>query len=233
MLWGSALSIEGVDLAGASAHLNKAASLCAAQQDPTILAQTTFELGSIAAQQGDLARAIELYRRALAVGEAHPAAAHYRILAHNNLAYHLLLLGDPTAAEHAKAGLEIARESGVLSFEPYLLSTLGEIALADGDLDSAEASFNQGLDLAERLPIPERVAGLTANLGAGIDQTRPDRAGDPSALDRAGARRCAGHAPPGRPDPDLAGPAAAAGRGARHARRSARAGRKRQPHPSA
>jgi uncharacterized protein YciW len=52
----------------------------------------------------------------------------------------------------------------VLSFEPYLLSTLGEIALADGDLDSAEAYFNQGLDLAERLPIPERVAGLTANL---------------------------------------------------------------------
>jgi len=164
MLWGSALSIEGMDLAGATAHLNKAASLCAAQQDPTILAQTTFELGSIAAQQGDLARAIELYRRALAVGEAHPAAAHYRILAHNNLGYHLLLLGDPTAAEHAKAGLEIARESGVLSFEPYLLSTLGEIALADGDLDSAEAYFNQGLDLAERLPIPERVAGLTANL---------------------------------------------------------------------
>jgi len=164
MLWGSALSIEGVDLAGAIAHLNKAASLCAAQQDPTILAQTTFELGSIAAQQGDLARAIELYRRALAVGEEHPVAAHYRILAHNNLAYHLLLLGDPTAAEHAKAGLALARESGVLSFEPYLLSTLGEIALAEDSLDSAEAYFNQGLELAERLPVPERVAGLTANL---------------------------------------------------------------------
>jgi tetratricopeptide (TPR) repeat protein len=164
MLWGSALSIEGVDLAGAITHLEKAASLCAAQKDPAILAQTTFELGSIAAQQGDLARAIELYRRALAVGEAHPAATRFRILAHNNLAYHLLLLGDPTAAEHAKAGLDLAREYGVVSFEPYLLSTLGEIALANGDLDAAEASFNQGLDLAERLPIPERIAGLTANL---------------------------------------------------------------------
>ncbi|MEO7912666.1 MAG: AAA family ATPase, partial [Roseiflexaceae bacterium] len=164
MLWGSALSIEGVDLAGATAHLDKAASLCAAQRDPAILAQTTFELGSIAAQQGDLARAIELYQRALAVGEAYPAAAQYRILAHNNLAYHLLLLGDPTAIDHANAGLEIARVSGVLSFQPYLLSTLGEIALANGDLDSAEESFNEGLDLAERLPIPERVAGLTANL---------------------------------------------------------------------
>ena len=164
MLWGSALSIEGVDLAGASAHLNKAASLYAAQQDPIILAQTTFELGSIAAQQGDLARAIELYQRALAVGEAYPAAAHYRILAHNNLAYHLLLLGDPTAIDHAKAGFELARASGMLSFQPYLLSTLGEIALANGDLDAAEEFFNEGIELAERLPIPERVAGLTANL---------------------------------------------------------------------
>jgi tetratricopeptide (TPR) repeat protein len=164
MLWGSALSIEGVDLAGATMHLDKAASLCVAQQDPTILAQTTFELGSIAAQQGDLARAIALYRRALAVGEAYPAASLYRILAHNNLAYHLLLLGDPTAAEHAKAGLELAREGGVLGFQPYLLSTLGEIALADGDLDAAEGYFNQSLELAEQLPVPERIAGLTANL---------------------------------------------------------------------
>jgi tetratricopeptide (TPR) repeat protein len=164
MLWGSALSIEGVDLAGATEHLDKAASLCAVQQDPTILAQTTFELGSIAAQQGDLARAIELYRRALEIGETYPVAATYRILAHNNLAYHLLLLGDPTAAEHARVGLEIARESGMLGFQPYLLSTLGEIALADGDVDAAEAYFNEGLELAERLPIPERVAGLTANL---------------------------------------------------------------------
>src|SRR6185436_19825686 len=93
MLWGSALSIEGVDLAGATQHLNKAASLCAAQKDPVIKAQTTFELGSIAAQQGDLAGAVQLYRQALQVGETYPAAANFRILAHNNLAYHLLLLG--------------------------------------------------------------------------------------------------------------------------------------------
>jgi tetratricopeptide (TPR) repeat protein len=164
LLWGTTLSIEGVDLEGATEHLNKAASLCAAQKDPTILAQTTFELGSIAAQQGDLARAIELYRRALEVGETYPAAANYRILAHNNLAYHLLLLGDPSAAEHATVGLEIARANGAISFQPYLLSTLGEIALAGGDLDAAEASFNEGLELADRLDIPERVAGLMANL---------------------------------------------------------------------
>ncbi|HEY3229956.1 MAG TPA: AAA family ATPase [Roseiflexaceae bacterium] len=165
LLWGTALSIEGVDLAGATEHLGKAAAMCAASSDPAVLAQIKFELGSIAAQQGDLPRAIELYREALTIGETYPAATNYRILAHNNLAYHLLLLGDPSAIEHARAGLDIARETGLLAFQPYLLSTLGEIALAAGDLEGAERSFEEGLELAERLPVPERVAGLTANLG--------------------------------------------------------------------
>ena len=45
------------------------------------------------------------------------------------------------------------------------LSTLGEIALADGNLDEAESDFMKGLAVAEQFSIPERVAGLTANLG--------------------------------------------------------------------
>jgi DNA-binding SARP family transcriptional activator len=165
VLWGSALAIEGVDLAGAAEHLRVAGALCQAQADPNLLAQIKFELGSIAAQQGDLHQAVAFYREALEVAEAHPDTALYRILAHNNLAYHLLLLGDPTAAEHASSGLTLARETGMLGFQPYLFSTLGEIALAGGDLDGAEQAFANGLELAERLPVPERIAGLTANLG--------------------------------------------------------------------
>jgi hypothetical protein len=49
--------------------------------------------------------------------------------------------------------------------KPYLLSTLGEIALAANDLDLAERYFAEGLALAEQLSMPERLAGLTANLG--------------------------------------------------------------------
>ena len=165
VLWGSALSVEGVDLAGAAEHLQIAAALSAGQSDPRALAQITFELGSISAQRGDLHAAIALYREALKIAEAHPSAMIYRILANNNLAYHLLLLGDPAARKHAEAGLAFARESGDLSFLPFLLSTLGEIALASGDLDGAERTFAEGLDVAERLPVPERIAGLTANLG--------------------------------------------------------------------
>ena len=92
-------------------------------------------------------------------------AIEHRILSHNNLAYHLLLLGDPEATEHAQAALALSEERGVLTFQPYIYSTLGEIALAAGDLEEAQRHFEHGLALAERLSMPERIAGLTANLG--------------------------------------------------------------------
>jgi tetratricopeptide (TPR) repeat protein len=87
------------------------------------------------------------------------------IMLYNNLAYHLHLMGDPMAADYAQAGLRLAEERGSLSHLPFLLSTSGEIALAGNDLDAAEAYFSQGLALAEQIPVPERIAGLTANLG--------------------------------------------------------------------
>jgi DNA-binding SARP family transcriptional activator/tetratricopeptide (TPR) repeat protein len=165
LLWGTALSLEGADLADATAHLNAAAAGCAAQSNPLHLAHINFELGSVAAQQGDLLRAIEHYRAALVAAEQTDEALTYRILAHNNLAYHLLLLGDPAAAEHARIGLGLAQEQGALGVQTFLLSTLGEIAMAQSDLAAAERHFAEGLALAERLDIPERIAGLTANLG--------------------------------------------------------------------
>ena len=87
------------------------------------------------------------------------------ILFYNNLAYHLHLLKDPTAVEYARQGLALAQEKGILSFLPYLWSTLGEIALAQNDLAAAEQHFNEGLSLAQQFSVPERIAGLTANLG--------------------------------------------------------------------
>jgi tetratricopeptide (TPR) repeat protein len=87
------------------------------------------------------------------------------IMLYNNLAYHLHLLGDPSAANYAQAGIELARQKGSLSHLPYLYSTLGEIALSQGSFDQAERYFSEGLTLAEQVPIPERIAGLKANLG--------------------------------------------------------------------
>jgi hypothetical protein len=74
------------------------------------------------------------------------------------------LLHDPTAIDYAQQGLQLAREQGVLGLQSFLLSTLGEIEL-ERDVAAAERYFTEGLTLAERLSMPERIAGLTANLG--------------------------------------------------------------------
>ena len=58
-------------------------------------------------------------------------------------------MGDPTAIEYAEDGLRLAQAKGALGLQPFLDSTLGEIALAKGDLDSAEKYFADGLALAE------------------------------------------------------------------------------------
>jgi DNA-binding SARP family transcriptional activator len=170
-LWGTALSLEGSDLAGAALRLREAARLLSSQPAPDhiALAQVRFELGGVAAQQGDLLAALACYREALAVADkaAHdPAATTWRILARNNLAYHLHLLGNLDEAERWVAeGLRLANEYGTPGLQPYLLSTQGEIALARGDLAAAEASFMAGLTLARQIELPERIAGITANLG--------------------------------------------------------------------
>jgi tetratricopeptide (TPR) repeat protein len=166
--WGAALSVEGADLAAAAEHLQRASELCVAGRglDPALLAHIQFELGSVAAQQGDLETAVTYYRKALATSDV-PGdhALEQRILSYNNLAYHLHLLGDPTADQYARQGVELAQEKGQLGLLPFLYSTQGEIALASGDVEAAEACFRAGLELAQRFSIPERIAGMTANLG--------------------------------------------------------------------
>ncbi|MGH8632290.1 MAG: tetratricopeptide repeat protein, partial [Burkholderiales bacterium] len=166
-LWGAALSIEGADLVGAAEHLRAAEALLGQQADPIQLARIKFELGSVAAQQGDLPRAVALYGDALAAVDQleTPGALPMKILSRNNLAYHLHLVGDPSAVEHARVGLQLAQERGELGLQTYLLSTLGEIALAQNDLETAEQRFSEGLALAESFSAAERIAGLTANLG--------------------------------------------------------------------
>lgn len=169
LVWGTALSIEGANLDDAQQHLMAAKELLNQQSQPDRSSQALalFELGSLAAQQGNLAQAIQYYRQSLEVANQpdDDAFLEARILATNNLAYHLLLMGDPSARETIQSGLELAREKGVIGLEAYLLSTYGEINLAAGELDLAEKYFNEGLEVAERFEVKERVAGLTANLG--------------------------------------------------------------------
>ena len=175
-IWGTALSLEGADLETAARHLKSAERLCPEANQVIApgpagmevnLGRVKFELGSVAAQQGDLERAVASYREAIHASckNQDETSLAWCILAYNNLAYHLLLMDDPQAEKYARTGLQLAQEKGMLGQQPYLFSTLGEITLAHGDLVSAEEYFRQGLRLAHRLAMSERVAGITANLG--------------------------------------------------------------------
>ncbi|MBI1877196.1 MAG: AAA family ATPase [Chloroflexi bacterium] len=174
LLYGLALSHSHSNLTEAIAHFQSAEALlrqAGGEPQPVEgvvpLHQIKLELGNIFARRGDLPTAVQHYREGLEVtrSKAGEAMLQEHILFYNNLAYHLHLLKDPTAVEFARQGLALAQEEGALVLLPYLWSTLGEIALAQNDLAAAEQYFNEGLSLAQQFSIPERMAGLTANLG--------------------------------------------------------------------
>lgn len=169
-LWGSGLGVESAQPAEAERHLREAERLLSQQTEykgRLTRAQIKYRLGGVLGQQGRTAEAVALYREALDLARQNESALDlFRSnVVYNDLAYHLHLLGDPSAGDYARAGLQVAREKGSLSHLPFLLSTSGEIALAQNDLEAAEKFFAEGLALAEQISHPERIAGLTANLG--------------------------------------------------------------------
>ncbi len=169
--WGTALCRQGLDLAEFEAHLREAERLLTDSRENDSLASLAavrYQLAGVFTQQGKIEQAIAFYQEALAIANADEAELDLQrhILAYNNLAHNLRLLGDvAAAADYARAGLHLAQEKVSLTHQPYLYSTLGEIALAQDDLETAERYFTEGLALAERLSSSERIAGLTANLG--------------------------------------------------------------------
>lgn len=171
-MWGAALSLEGSDLDKAAQHLLASKAEAEAMGSSAQLGAVDFELGNIAAQQGRLEEAIAYYQQVLELTRPNKnhepesdASLRAYILAHNNIAYHLHLMGDPRAADYLEPAFTLARDKGVLSVVAYLFSTQGEIALAQEEFAAAENAFNRALAHAQRLNQPERVAGVTANLG--------------------------------------------------------------------
>lgn len=163
-LLGAALAMEGSNLPAAENHLQTAAAAHTHTNNLTDLCATLFELGNVAAQRGELQRALEWYEEA-----AHKAAQgqnHYFLaLAHNNIAYHSLLLGQ---LEHARQALEqgqkVAETYELLGAFLHLLSTQGELHLYRGEWAAATEAFQQGLQLAEEVGHLERQAGYRAGL---------------------------------------------------------------------
>jgi DNA-binding SARP family transcriptional activator/predicted ATPase len=163
-LLGAALAMEGSDLPAAESHLRQAVTAHKLAHSSEELYATLFELGNVAAQRGELARALDLY--AEAAQHAATSRAHYfQALAYNNIAYHSLLLGQPDAARRALTqGLKLAEAHELLGALLHLFSTQGEIHLYLGEWAAAVECFQRGLMLAEDLGHLERQAGYRAGL---------------------------------------------------------------------
>jgi predicted ATPase/DNA-binding SARP family transcriptional activator len=170
-IWGASLEVESAHPVEAEYHLREAERLFLEQrgtfETKVTLAQIKYSLAGVFGQQGQNQEAVEQFREVLDMLERGDSKLDTlrNIMLYNNLAYHLHLIGDASAMDYVEKGIQFAQEKGSLTHLPYLYSTSGEIALAAGDLDKAEKYFSDGLVLAEQIPIPERVAGMTANLG--------------------------------------------------------------------
>jgi DNA-binding SARP family transcriptional activator len=163
-LLGHAMAMEGRDLHAAERHLQEATAAHRLAGNQRDLCASLFELGNVAAQRGDLRRALAFYEEAAAA--AATAQAHYmHALAHNNYAYHSLLLGQLEAARQSLArGQALAETYELLGALLHLASTQGEIHLYLAEWEAARQSFRRGLALAEELGNPERQAGYRGGL---------------------------------------------------------------------
>ncbi len=163
-LLGAALAMEGSDLPTAESHLLEAVAAHRLTGNSSDLCATLFELGNVAAQRGELRQALEHYQEAARTAER--THTHYFLaLAHNNFAYHSLLLGRLAAAQQALAkGNTLAETYEMFSALLHLTSTQGEIHLYLGEWATASEAFRQGLTLAEELGNLERQAGHRAGL---------------------------------------------------------------------
>lgn len=156
--------LAGFTLAQAETHLVKAIELAMQNNLPEIAGFAHFELGNLQAQRGQLAEAVGSFKICLDLAQE-TGSLFQEVIAHNNLAYHALLLGEVELAEHhAGAGLAMAENYAFSVPRQYLYSTHGEIALAKGELDQAEQWFKQALDQAERHANQVQAANIQANL---------------------------------------------------------------------
>jgi tetratricopeptide (TPR) repeat protein len=163
-LLGAALAMEGRDLATAEEYLQKAVAVHREIEKQGDLCAVLFELGNVAAQRGELQRALDFYEESARVAEME-RIHYYLALAHNNFAYHSLLLGRVDAAQQSVAqGIKVAEAYDLLAALLHLYSTRGEIFLHLQRWEEAAESFRNGLVLAEELGSLERQAGYRGGL---------------------------------------------------------------------
>jgi tetratricopeptide (TPR) repeat protein len=147
----------------AMAELDCADQLMREYEMPFAAALSAFERGNLLANQGDLGNALAAFADSLRIARA-AGNPRQQALAHNNLAFHFSLAGNLAAArEHVRAGKELAERHGLSLVSQYLHSTEGEIALAAGELDAADAAFRRALDTARAWNNRVHIANILVN----------------------------------------------------------------------
>ncbi|MBV9787759.1 MAG: AAA family ATPase, partial [Chloroflexi bacterium] len=130
---------------------------------PFEASQSAFERGNVLANRGELRAAIPAYEQALRIAEA-SGNPQQQMLAHNNLAYHLMLLGDlDPAQEHIRVAQQLSERFALGVAWQYVYSTLGEIMFALGKLDEADAAFERALEAATAWHNAVQIANLRVN----------------------------------------------------------------------
>jgi len=163
-LLGASQAMEGSDLLAAERSLQQAAATHRQVGSSSDLCADLFELGNVAAQRGELARALLFYDEARSAAEA-GQVPYFLALAQNNFAYHSLLLGQVKAAQQAALqGQQVAEAYELVGAILHLSSTQGEIHLYLAEWELAAQSFQRGLVLAEEFGNRERQAGYRAGL---------------------------------------------------------------------
>lgn len=163
-LLGAELRAVGVALDDAAAHLEEAIRLSRHDTGSTILAGALLELGNTHAQQGDLDAALHAYADLVQTARMSGDQMH-EVIGLNNAAYHTLLQGDIVQARQlVEEGLARAHQYDLELAYQWLLSTSGEIALAAGDLPTAETALRQAHQHAERMGNTSHALGIRAHL---------------------------------------------------------------------
>ncbi len=165
LLLGSSRRIAGQPLHLAEAHLKQAHALASRHGLTGLLARGEFEIGNMLAQRGDLQQALAVFAHAVELAQA-ARDVFQEVLSHNNLAFVAILAGELALAHtHIEQALSLAQQWSLRLPEQYLLSTRGELALAEHDWTTATDWFERGLQAAESQANHAQIANYHANLG--------------------------------------------------------------------
>jgi tetratricopeptide (TPR) repeat protein len=143
--------------------LDRAGAVARDHQLAALEVQVAFERGNLLANRGDLRLAVDAFGEALRLADATTNVV-MAAMAWNNLAYHTLLIGDVAQAQqHIAAAMDLTERYALSFLWQYVWSTAGEIALARGDLSSADAAFGRAFEVAQAWDNQVHMANVRIN----------------------------------------------------------------------